>query len=328
MNKRSFDGLHQYIQAEQGNICQIVAYKGGRLAYEDYWNGFARHDAAHVMSVTKSVVALLIGIAMDEGLIDSVEQNILDFFPDYQVKRGERTIQEVKLRHLLTLTAPFKYRSEPWTRVCTSEDWTVAALDLLGGKAGLTGEFKYTTLGLHILTGILHQVSGETTAEFANKRLFAPLGIPAAVNICAETAEEHKAFIMDKQPRQHLWFVDPMDIATAGFGLCLSAFDMAKIGELCRNKGVCGGQRIVSAQWIEECTRPRYQCGEEFAHMQYGYLWWIVDQGSPAYAAIGDGGNVIFVDPAQGVTVAVTGTFKPRIYDRVPMIQQRIVPLL
>lgn len=96
------------------------------------------------------MIALLTGIAMDKGYIQSVEQKVLKFFPEYTVKRGEKTIYDVTIRHLLTMTAPYKYKSEPWTKVCTSDDWTKAALDLLGGRSGITGEFKYSTLGIQI----------------------------------------------------------------------------------------------------------------------------------------------------------------------------------
>ena len=80
--------LHEYVSEKQSNICGIVALKNSETVYEDYWQGFEAQDAAHVMSVTKSVVSLLIGIAMDQGLIESVEQKVLDFFPDYTPKRG------------------------------------------------------------------------------------------------------------------------------------------------------------------------------------------------------------------------------------------------
>ena len=138
----------------ESNICQIYAIKNGSVVFNDCWRGYKTTDAVNVMSVTKSVMALLIGIAIDRGYIRSVNQKVIDFFPDYSVKRGEKTIYKVTLRHLLTMTAPYKYRSEPWTKVCTSDDWTKAALDLLGGRNGITGEFKYATLGIQILSGV------------------------------------------------------------------------------------------------------------------------------------------------------------------------------
>ena len=129
------------------------------------------------MSVTKSIVSLLVGIAIEQGLIGSVDDYVLDYFPDYKIKRGEKTIQKVTLKNLLTMTAPYKYKSEPWSKICVQEDWSIAALDFLGGRCGITGEFQYSTLGIHILTGIIARVSKMTTVDFANKYLFGPLAI-------------------------------------------------------------------------------------------------------------------------------------------------------
>ncbi len=320
--------LHTYVETSCGNICQVVALKDGQTVYEDYWHGFQPDDTLHVMSVTKSVVSLLIGIAMAQGLIKGVEQPVLDFFPDYQVKRGEKTVQNVTVRHLLTMTAPYKYRSEPWTKVCTSPDWTVAALDLLGGKAGITDTFRYSTLGIHILTGIISRTSGLQTVDFANRYLFAPLGIEEFEGFEAQTAEEHKSFMLSKEPKKRIWFVDPQGVGTAGYGLCISARDMAKIGQLCLDGGSYGGKRVVSAEWIKESTAPRLQCDDSFANMGYGYLWWTPDADRSAYAALGNSGNVIYIDPKNNSVVTVTGTFKPNIFDRVQFIQQYIEPIL
>lgn len=322
------EALHDCIAAQQENIRQIEALRNGRTLYSDCWCGFQPDDTLHVMSVTKSVVSLLVGVALQQGLIRDVRQPVLDFFPDYTVKRGEKTIQQLTLRHLLTMTAPYKYRSEPWTKVCTSDDWTKAALDLLGGRAGVTGAFRYATLGVHILTGVIAKVSGMQPAEFANRYLFAPLGIAPYENYLALTAEEHKAFMLSKDPKKRIWFADPQGVCTAGYGLCMSARDMAKLGQLCLNGGAYGGQRVVSAAWIEESTKPYLQCDASFGHMQYGYLWWTPDSKKTAYAALGNSGNAIYIDPARGTVVSVTGVFKPNIFDRVPWIQKTIEPFL
>lgn len=325
MNRTEF---HDFVSATQENICQITALKNGTLIFNDTWHDYKTTDTLHVMSVTKSIVSLLIGIAIDRGLIQSIRQPVLDFFPDYTVKRGEKTIQSVTIRHLLTMTAPYKYRSEPWTKVCTSEDWTLAALDLLGGKSGLTGEFKYSTLGIHILTGILTKISGLSTVDFANRYLFSPLGIAPRTNYVAKSAEEHKTFIMSKLPKGNVWFADPQGVGTAGYGLCISAEDMAKIGQLCLNGGAYGGKRILSTDWLEESTRTYMKCGRNFRNMRYGYLWWIIDEKQRIYAAIGNSGNVIYVNPSTQTVVAVTGTFKPTILDRVDFIQEHVEPIL
>ena len=316
--------LHQMIADSTGNesnICQIYAVKNGSVVFNDCWRGYKTTDAVNVMSVTKSVMALLIGIAIDKGYIRSGDQKVIDFFPDYSVKRGEKTIYLVTLRHLLTMTAPYKYRSEPWTRVCTSNDWTKAALDLLGGRNGITGEFKYATLGIQILSGV-------KCIDFANQYLFAPLGIPEHTIHGASNKDDQFDFLMNKAPKKNEWYSDPKDTVTAGWGLCLSAEDMAKIGVLILNSGQYDNKRIISTNWIEEMTAPRIALGERFGNMHYGYLWYRPFQDRETIAAIGDGGNVIYVNPENKISVGVTGTFKPRVFDRVAFIEKNILPLL
>ena len=280
------------------------------------------------MSATKSIVALLAGIAIDQNLIENVNQPVLSFFPDYKIKRGKKTIQKVTIRHLLTMTAPYKYKYEPWTKICSSEDWTISALDFLGGRAGLTGEFKYSTLGIHILTGIIAKVSGMKTVDFANKYLFEPIGAKIHRNYLAETAEEHKEFTMSKTPKDHIWFCDPQGIGAAGYGLCLSAVDAARIGQLCLDKGMCNGKQIISSKWIEEMTKPYHKCGEEFGNMSYGYLWWIVDKKNNDYSSIGNSGNIIYVSTTNNIVIAVTSYFKPTIFDRIDFVQKYIEPIV
>ena len=272
-------------------------------------------------------MSLLTGIAIDKGYIRDVEQKVIDFFPDYQVKRGEKTIYDVELRHLLTMTAPYKYRSEPWKKVCTSDDWTVAALDLLGGRTGITGEFKYATLGIQILSGIIENVTGEKCIDFANKNLFVPLGIPEHVIHGDSSKEDQFDYLMNKNPRKNEWYSDPKDTVTAGWGLCLSASDLAKIGQLVLNNGIYDGKEIISERYLNDMTAPHIKLGKMFGFMDYGYLWYKPYEDRKVYAAIGDGGNVIYVNKERNISVGVTGTFKPRIFDRVDFIEKKVLPL-
>ena len=117
--------LHKLIETEQPNICQVTAYKAGEKVYSDCWNNYKIDDCAHVMSVTKSVFSLLIGIAIDKGQIKSVDDKVLDYFPEYKIKRGEKTIYDVTIKHLLTMRAPYKGKGDPWSKVCASENWTL-----------------------------------------------------------------------------------------------------------------------------------------------------------------------------------------------------------
>lgn len=328
MQKEPFDALRERIANTQQNVAQMTVLQHGQTVFSAEWNGFRPDDCVHVMSVTKSVAALLIGIALDRGYLKSIDQPVLSFFPEYEVKRGEKTIHRVTVRHLLTMTAPYKYRSEPWTRVCTSGDWTVAALDLLGGRSGITGEFRYATLGVQILCGILEKVSGMPPLDFANESLFTPLGVAPRNAFFADTAEEHKTFTVSKAPKDKVWFTDPRGIPTAGFGLCLSSAEMAKIGQLCLNKGVFGGRRLLSGEWIEQITKPGSPKMGAYGGMRYGMLWWIPDAEKGVYAASGTGGNVIYVQPELDAVVAVSATFRPTVFDRIPFIEKHVIPLL
>lgn len=320
--------LHSMVEECEPNICEITVMQDGEVQYEDYWHGFKSSDALNVMSVTKSIIALLTGIAMDKGYIQSVDQKVLDFFPEYTVKRGEKTIYDVTIRHLFTMTAPYKYKSEPWTKVCTSDDWTRAALDLLGGRSGITGEFKYSTLGIQIMAGIIENASKMKLLDFANEFLFEPLGIPKHLNHGASSKEDQFDFLMNKNPRRHEWYTDPKNTVTAGWGVTLSTTDMAKLGQMCLEGGVFRGKRIINEKWIEEMTTSYQNPGERFGNMSYGYLWWITDKEKHNFAAIGDGGNVIYVNSEKNVVVGVAGTFKPRIFDRVDFIEKKLLPAL
>ncbi len=323
--------LHQLIEESTGNesnIGQIHVIKDGTDVYSGSWRGFSTSDAANVNSVTKGVMALLAGTAIDLGHIRSVDQKVMDFFADYTVRRGEKTIYGVTVRHLLTMTAPYKYRSEPWKKICTSQDWTLGALDYLGGRKGITGEFRYATLGIQILAGIIERASGMKCIDFANKYLFVPLGIPEHVIHGDSSKEDQLDYLMNKKPRKNEWYSDPQDTVTAGWGLCLSARDLARIGELVLNRGTYNGKQIVSQEYIDDMTAPHLKLDERFGNMNYGYLWYMPYDHRPVYAAIGDGGNIIYTDREKNISVGITGTFKPRIFDRVQLIEEKILPMI
>ena len=323
--------LHSYISDSTGNesnICQIYVIKDGEIAYDDCWHGFKTEDAMNVNSVTKGVMALLAGIALDRGCIKSVDQKVMDFFPDYTVKRGEKTIYDVTIKHLLTMTAPYKGKSEPWKKVCTSQDFTIAILDYLGGRSGITGEFRYATLGIQILAGIIERATGEKCIDFANSNLFEPLGLPKRIPHGNSSKEDQFDFFMNKNPRKYEWYSDPQGSVTAGWGLCMSAKDMAVIGALVSNYGQYDGTRIITEEYLKDMIAPHLKLGERFGYMNYGYLWYKPYDDKDVYAAIGDSGNIIYVNMEKKISVGITGTFKPRIFDRVDFIEKKVLPVI
>lgn len=328
MNRES---LHKFIEistGNAGNICQIQAIKNGEVIYNDTWRRFKTEDPVNVNSVTKGVMALLTGIAVDKGLIKDVNQKVMDFFPYYEVKRGEKTIYDVTIKHLLTMTAPYKYKSEPWTKICTSDDWTKATLDFLGGRNGITGEFKYATLGIQILAGIIENAAGEKCIDFANKNLFIPLGIPEHVLHGESNKEDQFDFFMNKGPRKNEWYSDPKDTVTAGWGLCATGRDLARLGEMVLHEGAYDGKQIISSEWISEMLTPRLKLDKMFGYMEYGYLWYKPYEDKEVFAAIGDSGNIIYINKENNVSVGITGTFKPRIFDRVEFIEEKVLPVI
>lgn len=222
--------LNNYSSKNYINIRQIVAYKDNILEIEEYKEGFSKEDTMNIMSVTKSITSLLVGIAIDKGFIKGVDDFVMDYYKNiYTPKRGEKTIYDVTIRHLLTMTAPYKGKSEPWKKVCTSDDWSLSILDSLGGRNGITNEFRYHTLGTQILLGIIRQASGMNILDFANEFLFQPLGIEPRVNANCKSAEDQFNYLMNKGPHGKVWFMDSTDMPTAGWGLSLSAYEMHKL---------------------------------------------------------------------------------------------------
>ncbi len=309
------------------NITGITVIRDGNTVFEQYADGVTREDKWNVMSVTKSVCALLCLIAMDRGFIESADARVMDFFPEAVLNRGEKTAYDVRLDHLLTMTAPYKFRSEPWTRICTSDDWTLSALRFLGGKKGISGDFRYTTLGIQILTGIIERASGMSCIDLANKYLFEPLSIEPRRLHGGSDKDDQRDYTLNKLPHPAEWYNDPVGSVTAGWGLCLSSEEMAKIGQLVLDRGLYNGKRVISEERIDEMTSPHIKkTGEMFGNMAYGYLWWLPRGDRPVFAAVGDGGNVIYADGEKNVTVGVTATFKPRIFDRLEYIEKVIIP--
>ncbi len=314
--------LEEKIKGKYENMTGLLVQKEGRTVYEQYFNDAVPENKFHIFSVTKSIVALLIGIAVDKGIIKDINQKVLDFFPDYKVKQREKTIYEVTLKDILTMTAPYKYQTAPYTQYFMSDDYLKVSLDLLGGK-GTIGDFKYTPLvGPDILSGILEQVSRQSMYAFAKQHLFNPLNIQVKESIVFTSKEEQLAF--NESRDISAWVADLQGLNTAGWGLSLSVTDMAKIGQLMLSGGLWEGEQIVSKAWIDQCTTGHSVWTEMNLH--YGLLWWVIDEEEGAVAAIGDGGNVIYVNRNQDIVVCITATFRPQINDVVDFIRENIEP--
>lgn len=322
MNHKKIEMLEKIISSDYNNITGIIIRKNGEEVYEKYFNGYTANHATHVYSITKSVFSALLGIAICKGNIKSVGQKVLDFFPDYMVVRGEETIQRITIKDMLTMTAPYKYDTEPYERFFTSENPIQDALDLLGGDKPI-GEFNYSAIGgTHILSGILAKATGQSILDFAAENLFLPLKINVPQNIVLHSQEEYMAVMNGKNTLG--WVVDPQGFHTASWGLFLTPSDMAKIGQLYLDGGMWQGKQIVPREWIAESTREH----SRWNSLSYGYLWWVIDDKEHIYAALGDGGNVIYINTKKKTVISIASLFVPDAKDRIELIREYIEPKL
>jgi CubicO group peptidase (beta-lactamase class C family) len=318
MNQIKMKELEQIINSKYGNTTGIVIIKDGIVSYEKYFKGCTANSRVHVYSVTKSVISILIGIALDKGYINNLEKKVLDYFPEYKVKRGERKIQNITLRDMLTMTAPYKYQLfAPYIKYFKSSDWVKFSLDLLGGR-GKIGTFRYAPLiGPDILSGILVKATGKSVLDFAAENLFEPLGIKVENNLLFNNKEEQIAF--NQSTDISGWVTDSAGIHAAGWGLTLTPMDMAKIGQLYLNGGMWGDRRIISSKWIDDSTVEHSRWKKR--NLPYGYLWWVNEDG---YAAMGDGGNTIYVNTKKKLVVSIAALFVPKASDRIELIKKNI----
>ena len=323
MKQEQITSLENKIKKEYGNITGIIVLKDNNAAYESYFNQCSENDPIHIFSVTKSIISMLFGIALDKGCIKNLDEKVIEFFPNYQTRKREKTIQHVTIRNLLTMTAPYKYRFNPYPKYFSSDDWVISSLDLLGGN-GKIGNFKYApVIGIDILSGILVNATGKSVLEFAQDNLFSPLGISVDKNIYFQSKEEQLDFYQSKGANG--WVADPKGTNTAGWGLSLTTMDMAKLGQLYLNEGHWNGRQVISDQWIFESTQV--QSVWKARHLKYGYLWWVIDEAEHSYAALGDGGNAIYVNVKDKIVVAISSLFVPRVKDRIDFIKREIEPL-
>ncbi|MFD0587353.1 serine hydrolase domain-containing protein [Paenibacillus sp. GCM10027627] len=308
--------LENAINTEYENINGIVAATDDGIAYEQYFQGYGPDHAHHIASVTKSILSALIGIAMDEGHIHDVDQKVLNFFPDYEIDDANTVINEVTLRHLLTMTAPYPFAHwhEPLDQMCMQPDWIKHTLGLLG-KGGSLGDFKYSTAGAHLLSTVITRVTGRSARQYANEQLFRPIGMREIPDY------EMSAFGFDDLFGSGVkgWVHDPAGHSTGGWGLTLTPRDMARFGLLYLNRGEWKGKLILSSRWIEQSIAMTAN--------QYGYLWWLrEEEGLFSFSAIGDGGNMICCIPKHHLVVAIASEFTPNPRDRWTLIRDFVIP--
>jgi CubicO group peptidase (beta-lactamase class C family) len=280
--------MEAVLAGEAGVIKSILIVRDGILVGEEYFYGYGPNDLFPIASCTKSVSSLLVGLAIQEGLIPDVEEPLLTFFPEYR-EVAATGWERLTLEHLLTMSLALDWtREEAETRHGTGPD---AFRQILARKiAGRPGEdWAYVSMNVNLLAGVLRHATGEHAEAFAARTLFGPLGITE-------------------------WNWDPMK--TEGFNLMdgslrLKPRDMARIGVMVANGGEWQGRRIVAEEWIQTSIRSHLPAGD--AEWGYGYLWWTrsapVRAGGSVHAVLanGWGSQFIILFPELDLVIVTTG---------------------
>jgi hypothetical protein len=257
------------------------------------WHPFYQGRPVHTLqSVTKSVTATLIGIAIGRGEIKSMNEPLLSFFDKYDLSKVDPRLREATLADLLTMRSGIEWHESdrPLDETNTtlqlerSSDWITFTLNQPMDAA--PGEkWTYNSGGSALMAEIIRKVSGQHVDKYAETHLFGPLGI----------SDYH-------------WKKTPTGHPDTEGGLYLEPTDLARIGEMYRNDGVWNGKRILPEGWSREAT-SRHVANIVPANTNspgYGYQWWRYDRrGVDVWAGNGFGGQFIIVVPAHNVVAVV-----------------------
>jgi CubicO group peptidase (beta-lactamase class C family) len=268
------------IQEQGTNLHSLLVIRHGTIVAEAYFGSYGPETMHQQFSITKSVVAALTGIALEQGAIQGVDQPIVSFFPGKEFANPDPRKQALTLEQVLTMTTGLDWEeSDPsFARLYTSPDWVEYMLSLpMAADPG--SQFHYCSGCSHLLVEALETATGTSPLDFAREKLFAPLGIEA-----------------------YSWDTNPAGEPIGGWGLHLRPRDMARLGYLFLNEGEWNGKQLVPAGWVAAVTRKHTDTDGDW---DYGYQTW-VDLEHQAYAPLGLGGQTIYVVPAQDLIVITT----------------------
>lgn len=254
-------------------IDSLMIIRNGYVVLDAYFYPFTEGILHDLASATKSFTSSLIGIALEQGNIDGVEQPVLDFFPERSIANLSADKEAMTLENLLTMRSGIDCRGESTVReMMASPDWSQFILDLpVNTKPGTS--YNYCSQNSHLLSAIIKETTGMSALSFAAQNLFGPLGIPDVT-----------------------WPSDPQGNSWGWGDLKMAPHDMAKLGYLYLNRGQWDGRQLMSEEWVDAATTGQ----------SYGYQWWLKPSG--AYFATGVGGQEIWVVPEENLIVVMTGT--------------------
>ena len=284
------------------DIHSLLLVRHGKLLLDEYFYGYGPDEMHQLQSVTKSVLSILVGIAVDQHLFQTTDK-LMSYFPEYRSQsRWDARKNRITLANLLDMTSGFSCDDGQYRKaggagclidMLGSPDWL--GFDLTQPMAHDPGRhYAYCTSCLTLLGGVLSKQSGMSVSDFAQKYLYDPLGIHSVQ-----------------------WLTGPNGITEVGASHWLRPRDMAKLGLLYLNKGNWNGKQLVSRKWVEESTLPQPipPDGKPWPTFTgYGYLWWTqkipTSRGDVfAYHANGKGGQYIIVVPDLDLVCVMTGGY-------------------
>lgn len=297
-NSDSIENLIDAIYStEHKDFRGLVVIKENQVVIEEYFNTYMWNTIHDIRSAGKSVTALLLGVAMKEGLIESLDQSIYSLFSKNKDLSINEDYRKIKLRHVLDMSSGLDADSDDWRTPGQSSNWIsrndwkeyVLNIEL---KSSPGENFVYADIHALLVGLAIEEASGMSLKDYAQKKLFDPLGI-----------------------QQVYWFTNTSNQTGAAGNLYLTTLDFAKLGLLITNEGTWNNQQIISNNYIEELINTKnpaigdwffmadsygmfwYKATREFAGKTFNYLF-----GS------GNGGNHIIVVPDEEMVIAITSS--------------------
>ena len=267
---------------EIGSIESVMVEKNGEVIAQQFEGRMNPNRTTNIKSASKSILSLLVGIAIREGYLEGVEQPIAEFFEDYFAENPNPEKEAITIGDLITMRGGLESTSiRNYGRWVVSNNWYRYVLDgEMEGEPG--GEMIYSTGSTHLLSVILTRATGMSTRAFANQYLFDPMGI----NLGG-------------------WDRDPQGYYFGGNNMAMSPADMLKIGRMMMNMGEWQGEQIVPQEWILDSVKTYTR--SNYNPYDMGYLWWRRPvNGYEAIFAWGHGGQYIMMIPELDVVLAIT----------------------